>query len=153
MYWKRSYPNCNGNRREKRGTEDSGIKNFKFKIIKIRTDCQYVGYFCYSENLNWAAQNLRLGRGLDIAALEDTQRGFRPGRSTTDQIFILQQFFDKSWKHAKDVYMKMNERHGNQIYWTFLTNCSSQLYVNLVASADTCRCYVNHSVHCPPCQS
>jgi len=24
----------------------------------------------YSENLNWAAQNLRLGRGLDIAGLE-----------------------------------------------------------------------------------
>jgi len=21
-----------------------------------------MGYFCYSENLNWAAQNLRLGR-------------------------------------------------------------------------------------------
>jgi len=36
------------------------IKNVKFKIIKIRTGCQYVGYFCYSETLNWAAQNLRL---------------------------------------------------------------------------------------------
>jgi len=39
------------------------IKNVKFKIIKIRTGCQY------GEHLNWAAQNLRLGRGLDIAAL------------------------------------------------------------------------------------
>jgi len=38
------------------------IKNVKFKIIKIRTGCQYVGYFYYSENLNWAAQNLELGR-------------------------------------------------------------------------------------------
>jgi len=28
-----------------------------------------MGYFYYSENLNWAAQNLRLGRGLDIADL------------------------------------------------------------------------------------
>jgi len=27
------------------------------------------GYFYYSKNLNWVAQNLRLGRGLDIAAL------------------------------------------------------------------------------------
>ena len=45
------------------------IKNVKFKIIKIRTGCQYVGFFYYSENLNWAAQNLRLVRGLDIAAL------------------------------------------------------------------------------------
>jgi len=52
------------------------IKNVKFKIIKIRIGCQYVGYFYYSENLNWAAQNLRLGRmppdgrGLDIAELD-----------------------------------------------------------------------------------
>jgi len=35
----------------------------------------FVGYFYYSENLNWVAQNLRLGlrlpegRGLDIVAL------------------------------------------------------------------------------------
>jgi len=45
------------------------IKNVKFKIIKIRTSCQYEGFFYYSENLNWAAQNLRLGRGLDTADL------------------------------------------------------------------------------------
>jgi len=51
-------------------------QNVKFKVIKIRKGCQYVGYFCYSETLNWAAQNLRLGhmrpkgRGLDIADLE-----------------------------------------------------------------------------------
>jgi len=37
------------------------IKNVKLKIIKITTSCQYVGYFYYSENLNWAAQKLRLG--------------------------------------------------------------------------------------------
>jgi len=30
------------------------IKNVKFKIIKITTGCQYVGYLFYSENLNWA---------------------------------------------------------------------------------------------------
>jgi len=39
------------------------IKNIKFKIIKIRTGCQYVGYLHNSENLNWAAPNLRLCRG------------------------------------------------------------------------------------------
>jgi len=33
-----------------------------FKIIKTGTGCQYAGYFYYSENLNWEAQNLRLGR-------------------------------------------------------------------------------------------
>jgi len=51
------------------------IKIVKFKIVKIRTGCQYIGDFYYSGNLNWAAQNLSLGymrpkgHGLDIAAL------------------------------------------------------------------------------------
>jgi len=36
--------------------------------------------------------------------LDDTQCGSRPGRSTTDQIFPLQQIFEKSWEYAKDVY-------------------------------------------------
>ena len=67
MYWKRSNPICNGNRRDKVTLRTTCIKNVKIKIIKIRTGFQYVGYFYYSENLNWGAQNLRLGRGLDIA--------------------------------------------------------------------------------------
>jgi len=33
--------------------------------------------------------------------LEDTQCGFRPGRSNTDQIFILHQIFESSWQYAK----------------------------------------------------
>jgi len=51
------------------------MKNVKFKFIKTATGCHYVGYFCYCENLNWAAQNPRLGRmrptgrGLDMADL------------------------------------------------------------------------------------
>jgi len=49
---------------------DTCIKNVKFKVIKIRKGCQYVEYFYYSENLNWTAQNLRLGRGLDIAGID-----------------------------------------------------------------------------------
>ena len=36
--------------------------------------------------------------------LNDVQCGFHPGRSTTDQIFTLNQIFKKSWEHAKDVY-------------------------------------------------
>jgi len=55
MYSKRWNPNCNGNRRDKVALKTTCIKNIKFKIIKIRTGCQYIGYFCCSENLNWAA--------------------------------------------------------------------------------------------------
>jgi len=36
-----------------------------------KTGCQYLGYFYYSENLNWATQNLRLGCGLDTADLQN----------------------------------------------------------------------------------
>jgi len=35
---------------------------------------------------------------------DDTQCGFRRGRSTTEQIFTLQQIFEKSWEPAKDLY-------------------------------------------------
>jgi len=45
-------------------------KNVKFKILEIRTSCQYIKYVYYRENLNWAAQDLRLGLRLDISALE-----------------------------------------------------------------------------------
>jgi len=61
MYWKRSNPNRYGNRRDKVALKTTCIKNVKFKIIKIRTDCQYIGYFYYSKSLDWASQNLRLG--------------------------------------------------------------------------------------------
>ena len=36
--------------------------------------------------------------------LMDAQCGFRPGRSTMDQIFALQQIFEKSWEYAKEVH-------------------------------------------------
>jgi len=36
--------------------------------------------------------------------LEDEQCGFRPGSSITDQIFTLNQIFEKSWKYSKDLF-------------------------------------------------
>jgi len=71
MHKMRSNPNCNGDRRDKVALRTTCTKNVKFKIIKIRTGCQYVRYFYYSENVNWVSQNLRLGRGLDTAGLGD----------------------------------------------------------------------------------
>ena len=61
MHWKRSNPNCNGNRLDKVALRTTCIKIVEFKIIKIRTGYQYVGYFYYSEYQNWAAKNLRRG--------------------------------------------------------------------------------------------
>jgi len=40
---------------------------------------------------------------------------FRRGRSTTEQLFTLQQIFKQSWEHAKDVYTcfaDLEEVHG-----------------------------------------
>jgi len=36
--------------------------------------------------------------------MEDGQCCLRPGCSTTDQIFILKQIFEKSWKYGKDLF-------------------------------------------------
>jgi len=41
-------------RRDKMARRTTCIKYVKFTII---TDCQYVGYLYYIENLNWTAQN------------------------------------------------------------------------------------------------
>jgi len=53
-------------------------RKWQIQNYQERTGCQNIGWFHYSENPNWAAQNLGLGhmqptgRGLDIAALKAT---------------------------------------------------------------------------------
>jgi len=53
--------NCNINRRVKVALKTTYIKNVKITIIKTRTSCQNIAYFYYSDDLKWAAQNIRLG--------------------------------------------------------------------------------------------
>ena len=47
---------------------------------------------------------LHLCREIVESKLEDGQCCFRPGRSTTDQIFTLKQIFEKSWEYGKDLF-------------------------------------------------
>jgi len=61
MYRKCPNPNCNGNRRDKVALRTTCNRNVKFKIIKIRTGCQYVRCFYFGENPNWAACGPRVG--------------------------------------------------------------------------------------------
>jgi len=72
MYWKRSNPNCNGNTRANVALRTTCIKNVKFKIIKIKAGCQYVGYFYYSKNLTGPHITFVQpeGRGLNIPGLD-----------------------------------------------------------------------------------
>jgi exonuclease III len=44
-------------------------------------------------------------RGIVEPRVSDEQCGFRPGRSTTDQVFSLRQVFEKSWEFAQPVFM------------------------------------------------
>ena len=48
--------------------------------------------------------------------LEDTQCGLRPGSSSKDQIFTLQQIFEKRWEYAKDVYTWFLEKAYDRIH-------------------------------------
>ena len=58
--------------------------------------------------------------------LEDGQRGFRSGRSTTDQIFILKQIFEKCWEYGKCFFAcfvgleKANDRVPRDKLWKVL---------------------------------
>ena len=58
--------------------------------------------------------------------LEDGHSGFRPGRNTTDQIFIVKQIFDKSGEYGKDLFAcfvdleKAYDRVPQDILWKVL---------------------------------
>jgi len=64
-----SNPSCNGNRRDKVALRTTCIKNVKFKIIKIRTGCQYRRTLLLQATPELGRTSLRLGRGSDIADL------------------------------------------------------------------------------------
>ena len=72
--------NCNGNIPDEVALKATCIKHVTLKIAKIRTGCQYIGYFSSNENLNWTAKNFRLGhmrptrRRLDIDGPNETNR-------------------------------------------------------------------------------
>jgi len=68
MSWNRSKPNCNGNRHE---MWQWGPPTTKLSNSRLSTYGQVVSTYdtLLQRNRNWAAQNLRLGRGLDIAGL------------------------------------------------------------------------------------
>lgn len=56
----------------------------------------------------------------------DYQYGFRPGRSTINQIFIVQQIMEKNWECNKDVYhifldlQQMYDSIDRELLWMVL---------------------------------
>ena len=74
----------------------------------------------YTRVLEWKCQTIV------EAKIQDTQRGFRPGRGTTDQLFILRQVFEKAWKFVKPVYIafigleKAYDRVPRHLLWSVL---------------------------------
>jgi len=65
-------------------------------------------------------------REINEPNLDNTQCGFHPGYSTTDQNFSLQQIFEKSWEYAKNFYTcfvdleKAYDRVPHETFWGVL---------------------------------
>ena len=77
--------------------------------------------------------------------LEDGQCGFRPDRSTTDQIFTLRQIFKKFWEHAKDVFacfvdLEMaNDGVPRDMLWKVLQEYGNDGHLLMVIKSLYCR--------------
>jgi hypothetical protein len=63
--------------------------------------------------------------------LEDNQMGFRTNRSTTDNIFIVREIFEKSHEHNIDLYnIFVDYTHAfDSVYRKKLTECSMKFEV------------------------
>jgi hypothetical protein len=48
--------------------------------------------------------------------IADYQGGFKPEKSTTDQIFILRQLFQKTWEFDKETYSLSTLRRHTIVY-------------------------------------
>ena len=80
MYWKCSNPNCHGNRRDKVAPRTTCIKNVKFKIIEIRTGCQYVDTFTTTkpngqcQTFDWATCGPRVGHSWPSSGMSASKK-------------------------------------------------------------------------------
>jgi len=77
MSWKHSKPNCNGIRRDNVALRTTCNKTVKFRIIKIRTGCQFVRYFTTAKpklGRTKPSTGPHAARGLDIAGLHNLSR-------------------------------------------------------------------------------
>ncbi|KAF0753170.1 ribosome biogenesis protein TSR3 isoform X1 [Aphis craccivora] len=63
-------------------------------IALLDTTYKFLAYFIL-DRVRTIAENL----------LGDYQGGFRPNKSTTDQIFVIRQILQKSWEYNKDVHI------------------------------------------------
>ena len=77
--------------------------------------------------------------------LEDGQCGFRPGRSTTNQIFNLKQTFEKSWEYGKDLFAcfvdleKAYDRVPRDKLWKVLREFGVDVQLLLAIKSFYCR--------------
>ena len=75
--------------------------------------------------------------------LQDGQCGFRPDRSTTDQIFTLKQIFEKSWEYGKDLFTCFVDLE--KAYMTELLGIKFGRFCRTIAFMVNCYMPLSHS--------